>query len=250
MYFKLAREPQDISIAILDQDGKMIRNYTREQMALNFGLDAHLNSGLNKFVWDMRINALTPVPKRPPTAVMPIVPPGKYKAQLTVDGVVETQEFEILLSPKESYTREQAEAKFTFWMEMYNSAENWTQNVIAALKVKEDVNAKLEAFVAGGTGSSKVKEAEEQAEVIAAMVNAYEGTFVSTGRTLAEVINLPATILFKMSFMSGILDHSEGPVSQSMKAVYAQLVEDAKAADEQFNKSIEAELARFEKLVK
>jgi len=50
--------------------------------------------------------------------------------------------------------------------------------------------------------------------------------------------------------MSGILDHSEGPVSQSMKAVYAQLVEDAKAADEQFNKSIEAELARFEKLVK
>jgi hypothetical protein len=249
-YFKLAKEPKEISIAILDQDGKEIRNYTREQMALNTGSDGNINSGLNKFVWDMRINRVTTVPNRPPTAVMPIVPPGKYKAQLTVDGVHETQEFEILMSPKESYTQEEAEAKFTFWMEMYNSTESWTQNVITALMIKEAANAKLEAYKTGGAGSGKVKKAEEQAAALAALVDAYEGTYVSTGRTLAEVINLPATILFKMSFMSGILDHSEGPVTQNMKAVYQGLVEEASAADAKFRSSMEAELAKFNKLVK
>ena len=30
---------------------------------------------------------------------------------------VEIQEFEIFMSPKESYTQEQADAKFAFWME-------------------------------------------------------------------------------------------------------------------------------------
>lgn len=249
-YFKLAKEPEEISIAILNQDGKEIRNYSKEQMALNTGSDANINSGLNKFVWDMRINRVTSVPMRPPTAIMPIVPPGKYKAQLTVDGMVETKEFEILMSPKESYSQEEAEAKFAFWMEMYNSAESWTQNVIAALKTKEEVNAKLEAFKAGGASSGKVKKAEAQAMAIAALVDAYEGTYVSTGRTLAEVINLPATILFKMSFMSGILDHSEGPVTENMKAVYESLVEAAKAADANFKSSLEPELAKFDQLTK
>jgi hypothetical protein len=163
---------------------------------------------------------------------------------------VETQQFEIFMSPKESYTQAEAEAKFGFWMELYNSAESWSQNVIAALKVKEDVAARTEAFKSGGASSGKVKKAEAQSEVIASLANVYEGTYVSTGRTLAEVINLPATILFKMSFMSGILDHSEGPVTSNMKAIYAQLVEEAKTVDDQFNKSMEAEFAKFEKLVK
>ena len=83
---------------------------------------------------------MTSVPKRPGTAVIPIVPPGAYTAQLTVDGVAESQDFEIFMSPKENYTQEQADVKFAFWMEMYNAAESSTQNVIAALKVKEEIN--------------------------------------------------------------------------------------------------------------
>jgi hypothetical protein len=181
---------------------------------------------------------------------MPIVPPGKYQAQLSVDGVVETQEFEVRMSPKESYTQAEADAKFAFWMEMYNSAESWTQNVIKALEIRDEVNAKLEAFKTSGSSGGKVEKAEAQAEAIAALANAYEGTYVSTGRTLAEVINLPATILFKMSFMSGILDHSEGPVTTNMKAVYQELVEQAGMVDAEFNSSLEAEMKKFNKAIK
>jgi len=53
-----------------------------------------------------------------------------------------------------------------------------------------------------------------------------------------------------MSFMSGILDHSEGPVTENMKAVYQELVEEAKAADAAFMSSLDPELAKFNKLVK
>jgi hypothetical protein len=250
MYFKLAAEPKEISLAIVDQNGTEIRHYSKEQMSLNFGASGDFNTGLNKFVWDMRINRVTGVPGRPPTAIAPIVPPGKYKARLAVDGQVEVQEFEVFMNPKESYTQDQADAKFAFWMEMYNSAESSTQKVLAALIVKKDVDEKVEAFKTGGASSGDIEKAEKQAEVIGSVVTAYEGTYVSTGRTLAEVINLPATILFRMSFMSGILDHSEGPVTQSMKAELAQSVADAGAADEKYTADIAKELAKLEKILK
>ena len=89
-----------------------------------------------------------------------------------------------------------------------------------------------------------------QAEIIYGIIDAYEGTYVSTGRTLAEVINLPATILFKMSFISGILDHSEGPVTRNMKEVYQSLVEESKVADAKYNSSIDADLTKFNKIIK
>jgi len=250
LYFKLAKEPKDISLVILDKNGNEIRNYTKDHMSLNYGTDGGFNTGLNKFVWDMRINRVTGVPKRPPTAISPIVAPGIFTAKLTVDGVVETQDFEIFMNPKETYTQEQADAKFAFWMEMYSTAEKSTQKVIAALKVKEEVASKLETYKSSGANASKIKKAEAQVKVVTDIVNNYEGTYVSTGRTLAEVINLPATILFKMSFMSGILDHSEGPVTQSMKTEFQQLIRGAKVADDQYNVAIEKELKKLDKLLK
>lgn len=248
-YFKLENEPKAIAIEILDASGKVLRNYNKAEMALNFGKDEGINSGLNKFVWDMRINKLPSVPKRPGTAVIPIVPPGKYSVKLIVDGTEETQDFEIFMSPKENYTQAQADAKFAFWMDMYATAENSIQNVISALKVRDDAKAKLDTFKASGAKSRSISKAEKQYASIEKIVNTYEGTYVSTGRTLAEVINLPATILFKMSFMSGILDHSEGPVTQSMKTEFEQLKVEDKAATEQYDKDIAKALEKFNKLM-
>jgi hypothetical protein len=250
IYFRLNSEPGEISLTILDQSGKEIRHYTKDEMVLNAGNDGTLNGGLNKFVWDTRMDRVTAVPGRPPTAVAPIVPPGTYTARLTVDGSSQTQDFQVFMSPKEPYSQAEAESKFKFWMDLYNSVEASTQNVIAAKTLKEEVNRKLEAFKAGDASAGKINKAEEQAAVVAGIVDAYEGAYVSTGRTLAEIINLPATILSKMAFLSGILDHSEGPVTENMKTVYAELLEESKAVDAAYKASIDQELPKFEKAVK
>ena len=126
--------------------------------------------------------------------------------------------------------------------EALSEAEARTQKVLKALETKKEVTEKAEA-----SGSSKAKA---QAEVISKLVDRYEGSYVSTGRTLAEVINLPATILFKMSFMSGILDGSEGPVTSNMKTEFKELIEQADAADTQFATDLEKELEEFNRLIK
>jgi len=67
---------------------------------------------------------------------------------------------------------------------------------------------------------------------------------------LAEVINQPATILFRLSFKSGILDTSEGPVTQSMKTEFNQLLVDSRAADEKYNAKISKEPESLDALLK
>lgn len=249
MYFKLTKEPKEIDLAILDIDGNEIRNYTKAEMSLVYGSGTNFNSGLNKFVWNTRINRVSSVPKRPATAIAPFVAPGTYQAKLTVDGMVEVQEFEVLMNPKENYSQEQADAKFAFWMDLYNVADDATHHVITALKVKDDIATKLDVFKKGGASSEDVEKAEEQVAIINSIVDKYEKTYVSTGRTLAEVINLPATILFRMSFMSGIIDHSEGPITQSMKTEFEVLTVNDKAATDEYKANVAKELAELENLL-
>ena len=49
---------------------------------------------------------------------------------------------------------------------------------------------------------------------------------------------------------SGILDHSEGPVSGSMKAEFKELIEQADAVDIKFEADLEKETKKFERLIK
>jgi len=53
-----------------------------------------------------------------------------------------------------------------------------------------------------------------------------------------------------MSFMSGIMDHSEGPVTQSMQTELKQVMVDAAAADEKFDADINRELAKLDDILK
>jgi len=147
------------------------------------------------------------------------------------------------INPNDPATPEGTEGRFVFWMDLYGSVEASTQKVIAALKVKADALARVE--VLKESGASNAAEAEELAAVIAGIVDAYEATYVPTGRTLAEVINLPAKIFTKMTHLSGTLENSEGPPTKKMLEVYAKLKELSANTDAQYEKEIKPALQAF-----
>ena len=122
------------------------------------------------------------------------------------------------------------------------------EEIDAALKVKEDVAGKVQAMKDSSVSGSKLKQAEQQAAVINSLVDEYEATFVPVGRTLAEIINQPAKIFTKMIWLHNMMEITEGPVSQSMKDVYAKLNQQRDAANLEYDKNIEAALSEFEGL--
>jgi len=194
----------------------------------------------------MRYPIITAVPGRPATAIQPFARPGKYQARLTVDGHSQTQAFELFINPNEPYTREQTDDKSAFWMELYHNVESSTQDVLAALKVKQDIAVQVQAMKDAGASGSKLKAAEQQAAVITTLVDDYEATFVPVGRTLAEIINQPAKIFTKMIWLHNMMEITEGPVSQPMLDVYARLNEERDAANLEYRNNISEALEKFE----
>jgi hypothetical protein len=248
MYFRLAEGVNDVSITIMDADGKEIVSHGKDSLTLKYAGkgDDSFDAGLNRFVWDMRYPLPSSIPGRPPTAIQPIAKPGKYIAKLTVDGKSQTQEFELFINPGEPYTREQTDARFEFWMELYNNVEASSQNVLAALKLKEEVNARVQAMKESGASEGKLEAAEQQAAVIAGIVDKYESTFVPTGRTLAEIINLPAKIFTKMIWLHNMMEVSEGPVTASAMEVYGRLNEARDLANAEYRADITTAMDKFD----
>jgi hypothetical protein len=152
----------------------------------------------------------------------------------------------LFMNPNEPYTQEQADERFTFWMELYGNVETSSQNVLAALKLKEEVAERVQAMKDASAGAGKIEAAEQQSAVIAEVVDKYEATFVSTGRTLAEIINLPAKIFTRMAWLHNMMEVTEGPVTASMMDVYGQLNDLRDVADAEYQDKITEALAKFE----
>ena len=248
MYFRLGEGVDDVSITILDEDGNEIVTHGKDSLTLKYAAkgDDSFDAGLNRFVWDMRYPRPSAIPGRPPTAIQPIAKPGKYIARLTVDGKSQTREFELFINPGEPYTREQTDERFEFWMGLYSNVETSSQNVLAALKLKEEVNTRVQAMKDSGASKSKLEEAEKQAAVIAGVVDGYESTFVPTGRTLAEIINLPAKIFTKMTWLHNMMEVTEGPVTASQVEVYDRLIADTDKANTQYREEVAVAMKKFD----
>jgi photosystem II stability/assembly factor-like uncharacterized protein len=251
VYFKLNASVRDkeISISVLDADGNEIITHDKDSLVLAYtdAASDSFNSGLNRFVWNMRYPMVTAVPGRPPTAVMPIAKPGKYAIRLTVDGESQTKEFQLLVNPNDPVTKEQSDQKFVFWMDLYDNVEASTQKVLAALEVKADTLARVEALKK--QGASNVAAIEQQAAAVVKIADDYEATYVPTGRTLAEIINLPAKIFTKMTHLSGTMENSEGVPTQRMVEVYTRLVKLSADTDARYDKDMKVALDAFKAVV-
>ena len=183
------------------------------------------------------------IPTRPPTAVKPIAEPGTYTARLTVDGVVQESQFELKINPKERYAPEETAARFAMWMDVYGSIVDSTNNVIAALELRDSAAARVDAMKSDGASAADIAEAERNAAVIAEAANEYEAIFVSTGRTLAEVVNLPPKIFTKMVYLSDILVTSEGPPPKNIREQFERLQAESDQATAAYQSKIQPAIA-------
>ncbi|MEM8548959.1 MAG: hypothetical protein AAGF46_12440, partial [Pseudomonadota bacterium] len=130
----------------------------------------------------------------------------------------------------------------------YRFAIDKSNAVVAALKLRDEAAAKVEAMKASGASAEDLAQAEKNAMIIADAANAYEGTFVATGRTLAEIINLPPKIFTKLIFVSQLLETSEGPPAENVKAQLAKLIEQGDAATAEYQAKIAPAMASLKEL--
>ncbi|GAB2520123.1 WD40/YVTN/BNR-like repeat-containing protein [Spirosoma aerophilum] len=140
-YFIRKADPAtEVKLEILESNGSLIRAFSSKASVKADLLK--VKSGGDRFVWDMRYPGYKTFPgmvfygspNLGPKAV-----PGKYQVRLTVNGLSQTQPFEILKDPRLKTTPEDYQAQFDFLMKVRNKVTEANEGIIGLRKIKEDL---------------------------------------------------------------------------------------------------------------
>ncbi len=200
IYYSLPRGVKDVSLTILDSEQREVSKYEGEQLGSK--------PGLNRMIWGMTYPDVPRVPGKPPAGVLVEAKPGMYMAKLTVDGKSQTQSFRLSMNPNETWTQEDADARFDLWWRLRSIFERSHLAINEAMKLAE--------------------EAGEDSE-IAKQASAFSGKLVPQGANLSQIANEPPKLLSKLQTVNAMLFHSEG---RPTKSAYAVVDEMEKRIDE------------------
>jgi photosystem II stability/assembly factor-like uncharacterized protein len=205
IYYTLGKDAEGVSLTILDSEDKVIKVYEGDALSTDVGL--------NRMVWDMNYPDVVAVPGKPPAGVIVQAKPGTYKARLTANGKTQEQTFGLEMNPNETWTQEDADARFELWMRLRAIFERTNAEIIASMELAKKA----------GEGSETAKRAAE-----------FSGKLVPVGATLSAIANEPPKLLSKLGSVNWMLFHSEG---RPPKSAYAVI--------EAMEKQIDAEIAAW-----
>jgi len=186
VYYTLPAGARDVSLSILDSEDGLIRTYEGEALSQE--------PGLNRMIWGMTYPDVPRVPGKPPANVLVEAKPGTYKVKLTVDGQSQVQSFDLRMSPNETWTQADADARFALWWRLRSIFE----------KTHNEINAAMALAKEAGEGSEVAKRAAE-----------FSGRLVPQGATLSAIANEPPKLLSKLQTVNAMLFHCEGRPAQS-----------------------------------
>jgi hypothetical protein len=204
IYYTLGADAKDVSLSILDSEGKLITSYEGDVLSTKVGL--------NRMIWDMNYPDALSVPGKPPAAIVVQAKPGSYQAKLTVNGKSQVQSFDLRMNPNETWTQADADARFDLWWRIRTIVEDANKVIIGALEM--------------GKAAGEDSELNKQAQ-------AFTGKLLPIGTTLSEMANEPTKLLAKLSSVNWMLIMSEGRPTQSAYEVVDML-------DEQIDKEVAA----------
>ncbi len=253
-------EAPKITLEILDPSGKVIRKYPKKEEPADeeedfFNRDRSAGSlpadaGLNRFVWDLRYEGATKVPKAPlwgGNTNGPEALPGTYQVRLTVLGKSYTSTLEIKDDPRLKIRQEEMAKQFDLLLKIRDKVTETDDAIIQIRDLREQIsaaNTRLKndprAKVIAGAGKALDKKMTE-----------VEETLIQTkARSGQDVLNFPVRLNNDLVALSGVVDSAtSAPTKQSYEVF--DIV--SKAVDEQLAKwktILSTDLAAYNNLVK
>ncbi|MGZ4900453.1 MAG: hypothetical protein ACXV8X_12415, partial [Candidatus Angelobacter sp.] len=234
-----------ITLEIMDQKGQVIRKYPpKPQPAADAGDDEGFGprpaerglpteAGLNRFVWDMRYEGATKVPRSPLWAGStdgPQAVPGKYQVRLTVNGKQYTAPLEIVPDPRLKVTQQDLEKQFDLLIRIRErvTQAHETVNQIRDIRAQiTDLNKRLER-------QSQAKAVAEAGKQLDRKMTEVEEVLIQTkAKSGQDVLNYPIRLNNYLVALGGVVESADSAPTQVSYEVYDLL---SKQLDEQLAK--------------
>ena len=146
IHYYLKEAPEEVTITILDEGGETIKTFSSnvpEAGDDNPEPRAPKESGMNRFVWNMRHPAATKVPDDKTTEdspVGPLAPPGEYQVTLQVGNDAQTQSFRILKDPRVAASQEDLDAQFQMLVDIRDKVSETHDGINQLRRVRQQVD--------------------------------------------------------------------------------------------------------------
>nr|MBA3804549.1 glycosyl hydrolase [Acidobacteriota bacterium] len=207
-------------------------------------------SGLNRFVWDMRHADAARFPGmilwsgevRGPRAM-----PGAYTVRLTVDGKTLTQAFEIKKDPRIQTTPEEFAKQFQLLSKIRDKLTE-THNAVAQIR---DVKRQLDDLLkraADGPNSKPVLDAGR--ELNAKLSAVEEELYQTKNQSSQDPLNFPIRLNNKLAALGNIVGSADAQPTEQSYALYDELAAKIDAQLGRFAQVMSADLKAFNNLVR
>ncbi len=234
-----------ISLEILDQKGQVVRRYPpKTQPGEEAGDDEGFGfrpperglpteAGLNRFVWDMRYEGASRVPRSPLWAGGtdgPEALPGTYQVRLTVNGKQYTQPLEIVRDPRLKVTQEDLQKQFDLLIKIRERVTQAHDTINQIRDIRGQItalNKRLENHPQGKAVADAGKQLDKK------MTEVEEVLIQTKAKSGQDVLNYPIRLNNYLVALGGVVESSDSAPTQVSYEVFDML---SKQLDEQLAK--------------
>ena len=203
----------------------------------------NVEKGHNRFLWDLRTDDISPDVKNVfiyGSYAGYAVPPGKYKAELNVNGTISETEITLLPNPNIVASEKDWTEQQQVLRSIIASISEMHQRVNELRKVKKQLNNQIDVLKDNKSAEKIIEQAKELIKEIDGWeANIVEGR-IQNGQ---DVINWPSKMNAEFFNLKGLADATNPKITEGIKIRLADLKaqwEKEKAGGLSIKKSIEA----------
>jgi photosystem II stability/assembly factor-like uncharacterized protein len=255
-------EPPKITLEILDSSGKTIRKFPKKEEAgsgdeeeefFNRGGSSGplpADAGLNRFVWDLRYEGATKVPKAPlwgGNTNGPVALPGKYQVKLTVLGKSYTAPLEITADPRLPVTQADLTKQFDLLMKIRDAVTETDDTILQIRDVREQINV-VNKHVGGGPQGKPIVDA---GKALDKKMTVIEEVLIQTkAKSGQDVLNFPVRLNNHFVALGGVVDSASTAPTQQSYEVFDSLSQQLNEQMTKWKEIVATDVPAYNNLVK
>ena len=251
-------EPPKITLEILDSSGKTIRKFPKKEVAGEeegeefFGRDAPAklttDEGLNRFVWDLRYEGATKVPKAPlwgGNVNGPVALPGSYQVKLTVLGKSYTAPLEVVADPRLTTGSADLTKQFDLLVKIRDQVTLTDETIIQIRDLREQINT-----VNKHVGSENKAVIDAGKSLDKKMTEIEEALIQTKAVSSQDVLNFPIRVNNHLVALSGVVSSAETAPTQQSYEVFDMLSKQVNEQMLKWKEIVATDVPAYNNLVK
>jgi photosystem II stability/assembly factor-like uncharacterized protein len=250
-YYLDKRPKEEVTLEILDATGALVQKLSSKKQEPESTEDAPdvpwsifkptvlpKEPGINRTHWDLTRTGPKIIPGAKNDAGVPyrgpLVVPGTYTLKLHVDGTTMAGKVKVLPDPRARVSMDDLAARYAFAVQLADDISKLSGIVIDLQTVRRQLLERAKLW----TDLPKGKELAAQADRLAARLDALESKLHNPKAEVTyDILAMKggARLYSQLGPLYAVVNESDGPVTQGMRDVYADLAKELRTLETEWN---------------